>query len=353
MPCVTSTSSPSRRPVVTGTATALPTPCALASRTSTTLSPEAEVWIAVSGSTTALSVAGNTSAAVAYMPDCSTWSGLGSRACTVALRVWLSTRGSMELTLASNTRPGTASTLTCTVAPGASLGRSCCGSVKFTYNGSSCVNVATGSPAFRYWPTLTRRMPIWPANGAWTRFCSMRASSCRTAATAWAASALRCSSTCATRRRWAPIPRAPQLQQREIGFGRGGRAVGLLGRVEQLDQRGPFLDGLPGREVNGGHASRRIRRQHDFAHGLQTADRPQRTGDAARLGLDNRDQERRPFPGLATPARAARQPYKPPDTSARPTRLMTKGRMRITPVRRLPALGRRMPGRPRRYSYHA
>ena len=195
MPCVTSTSSPSRRPVVTGTATALPTPCALASRTSTTLSPEAEVWIAVSGSTTALSVAGNTSAAVAYMPDCSTWSGLGSRACTVALRVWLSTRGSMELTLASNTRPGTASTLTCTVAPGASLGRSCCGSVKFTYNGSSCVNVATGSPAFRYWPTLTRRMPIWPANGAWTRFCSMRASSCRTAATAWAASALRCSST--------------------------------------------------------------------------------------------------------------------------------------------------------------
>ena len=256
----------------------------------------------------------------------------------------------MELTLASNTRPGTASTLTCTVAPGASLGRSCCGSVKFTYNGSSCVNVATGSPAFRYWPTLTRRMPIWPANGAWTRFCSMRASSCRTAATAWAASALRCSSTSRDSAPLGANPASAAIAAARNRPCRGGRAVGLLGRVEQLDQRGPFLDGLPGREVNGGHASRRIRRQHDFAHGLQTADRPQRTGDAARLGLDNRDQERRPFPGLATPARAARQP---PDTSARPTRLMTKGRMRITPVRRLPALGGGCRGRPRRYSYHA
>lgn len=183
-PRVTTTSLPTRRPVWTGTISALPPTRALLPRMTMMLSPCAEVWIAVAGTSSAPCCTGSSSAAVTYMPGRNARSPFPSSACTLTLRVSALIFGSIAFTFAVKRRPGQASLVTMTVAPGFNRLSSCCGRAKSTNRLSSAVSVATASPGLRYWPRLTCRMPNIPAKGARTCFWTSRASICCTAAAA-------------------------------------------------------------------------------------------------------------------------------------------------------------------------
>ena len=95
-------------------------------------------------------------------------SGLSRVARTRTLRVASSTTASIA---ESRPRYGRSapSRVTCTSPPRRSCATCCCGSEKSTWIGCSDSSDTIGSPAFRYWPRLTWRIPSTPENGA--RIC--------------------------------------------------------------------------------------------------------------------------------------------------------------------------------------
>ncbi|MCY1347339.1 hypothetical protein D9M69_334460 [compost metagenome] len=109
------------------------------------------------------------------MPACSAPSTLGRLACARSVRD-APISGSMADTCASKRRPGQASTRISTGWPGRTCGTACSSSAKLTLRVPASTRLAMPSPAARYCPSCTRRMPIVPANGARIAFCAMTAS---------------------------------------------------------------------------------------------------------------------------------------------------------------------------------